>query len=113
MVRPEQIVKVKGVVKEFLEKSAFGAVPRRQGRSGNVVTYSLEMGSPNTLAKRGMTRYMLKPGDEVEMEEHPSYNADFRRVPRTAVRDQRQGNALRRSRRKFQVESCNEDKFFP
>ena len=31
------------------------------------------MGSPNTLAKRGMTRYMLKPGDEVELEEHPSF----------------------------------------
>ena len=41
--------------------------------SGKVVIYSLEMGSPNTLAKFGMTRNFPKQGDEIVVDVHPSF----------------------------------------
>jgi hypothetical protein len=69
-----KLVKVKGIVKEFSWRNPHTALfLEGKDDTGNVVTYSLEMGSPNVLAKLGYTRYIMKPGDEVEMEMHPSF----------------------------------------
>jgi len=70
----KQLVKVKGVVKEFNWRNPHSSLfIEGKDASGNAVTYSLEMGSPATLAKQGYTRTIFKPGDEVEIEMHPSF----------------------------------------
>jgi hypothetical protein len=69
-----KLVRVKGIVKEFSWRNPHSALfLEGKDEAGNAVTYSLEMGSPNVLAKLGYTRYIMKPGDEVEMEMHPSF----------------------------------------
>jgi len=71
----KKLVQVKGVVKEFSWRNPHSALfLDGKDESGNAVEYSLEMGSPATLAKMGYTRTMFKPGDTVEVEMHPSFS---------------------------------------
>ncbi|MEO8096135.1 MAG: DUF6152 family protein [Acidobacteriota bacterium] len=66
-------VTLKGTVTEFLWRnphcSLFIAVKQDNGKVEN---YSIEMFSPSLMAKRGYTRNVLKTGDQVEMDVHPS-----------------------------------------
>ena len=69
----KRTVKVKGIVKEFLWRNPHSSLYLEgKDESGKVVNYSIEMGSPNTLAKLGYTRNTFKPGDEAIIEAHPS-----------------------------------------
>ena len=69
----KRTVKVKGIVKEFLWRNPHSSLYLEgKDESGKVVSYSIEMGSPNTLAKLGYTRNTFKPGDEAIIEAHPS-----------------------------------------
>lgn len=69
-----KLVTVKGTVKEFLWRNPHSALfIDGKDEAGNVVTYSLELGSPNVLAKLGYTRYAMKPGDAIEIQMHPSF----------------------------------------
>ena len=69
-----KVVKIKGTVKEFRWRNPHSALfIDAKDEAGKMVTYSLEMGSPNTLAKRGWTRDIFKAGDEMVMEMHPSF----------------------------------------
>ena len=69
----KRTVKVKGIVKEFLWRNPHSSLYLEgKDESGKVVNYSIEMGSPNTLAKLGYTRNTFKPGDEAILEAHPS-----------------------------------------
>jgi Family of unknown function (DUF6152) len=68
----KKVVTVTGVVKEFRWRNPHSALfIISKDNSGNDVEYVLEMGSPNTLVKSGMTRKMFKPGDEVVVKMHP------------------------------------------
>lgn len=69
-----KVVTVTGVVKEFRWRNPHCALFLiSKDKSGNDVEYVLEMGSPNTLVNSGMTRKMIKPGDEVVVKMHPGF----------------------------------------
>lgn len=70
----KKLVMVKGIVKEFLWRNPHSALfLNGKDDSGKPVEYSIEMGSPNVLAKAGLTRNTYKPGDEAVVEMHPSF----------------------------------------
>ena len=67
-------VKVEGVVKEFHWRNPHsGLFVVAKDKSGKEITYALEMGSPNSLARAGYTRRTFKPGDHVVVEIRPSH----------------------------------------
>jgi hypothetical protein len=67
-------VKVQGTVKEFRWRNPHCALYiDGKDAAGHDVTYTLEMGSPNTLVKFGYTRTSFKPGDVTVMEMHPAF----------------------------------------
>jgi hypothetical protein len=69
-----KVVKIKGTVKEFRWRNPHSALFLvGKDVAGNEVTYSLEMGSPVTLVKYGLTRDSFKVGDEMVVEMHPSF----------------------------------------
>jgi hypothetical protein len=67
-------VKVDGVVKEFHWRNPHSGlfVTAADGK-GKEITYALEMGSPNSLARAGFTRRTFQPGDKVTVEFFPSH----------------------------------------
>jgi hypothetical protein len=67
------VVTVKGTVTEFLWRNPHCAlfVDVKQP-SGETVSYSIEMYSPSLMVKQGYTRTILKKGDTVELDVHPS-----------------------------------------
>jgi Family of unknown function (DUF6152) len=68
------VVKVKGTVKEFVWRNPHSELfIIGKDESGNAVTYAVECGSPGQLAKIGMTRKTFQPGDQVDVETHPSF----------------------------------------
>ncbi len=67
-------VRVEGVVKEFHWRNPHsGLFVVAKDAKGKEVTYALEMGSPNSLARAGYTRRTFKPGDKVVVEIRPSH----------------------------------------
>ena len=67
-------VKVEGTVTEFHWRNPHsGLFVEAKDASGKTVTYALEMGSPNSLARAGYTRRTFKPGDHVVVEIRPSH----------------------------------------
>jgi hypothetical protein len=67
-------VRVEGVVKEFHWRNPHsGLFVIGKDPQGKEVTYALEMGSPNSLARAGYTRRTFKPGDHVVVEIRPSH----------------------------------------
>jgi hypothetical protein len=69
-----RVVKLTGIIKEFRWRNPHSALfIEARDESGKLVTYALEMGSPNTLARLGYSRTTFKPGDAVVMEMHPSF----------------------------------------
>lgn len=66
-------VTLKGTVTEFLWRNPHSALFLDvKNADGKVVNYSIEMFSPSLLVQRGYTRTMMKKGDEVELDVHPS-----------------------------------------
>ena len=70
----KKVVKVTGTVKEFIWRNPHSALfMDGKDESGRMATYSIEMGSPNSLAKQGLRRTSFKPGDEATVEMSPSF----------------------------------------
>ena len=68
-----KLVPLKGTVTEFLWRNPHCALFLDVKQpNGEVVSYSIEMYSPSLMVKQGYTRTVLKKGDAVEMEVHPS-----------------------------------------
>lgn len=69
-----KVVTVTGVVKEFRWRNPHCALfIVAKDASGKEELYTLEMGSPNTLVNSGLSRKMIKPGDEVVIKMHPGF----------------------------------------
>jgi hypothetical protein len=68
-----KIVTLKGTVNEFLWRNPHSSlfVDVKQA-NGEVVGYAVEMFSPSLMVKQGYTRTVLKKGDTVELDVHPS-----------------------------------------
>jgi hypothetical protein len=66
-------VTLKGTVSEFLWRNPHSALFLDVKQSdGQMVAYSIEMFSPSLMVKQGYKRTVLKKGDEVEIDVHPS-----------------------------------------
>ena len=64
---------LKGTVSEFLWRNPHCALFLDvKEESGKVVNYSIEMFSPSLMVGRGYTKNVLKRGDEVTIDVHPS-----------------------------------------
>jgi hypothetical protein len=69
----KKVLVLKGTVSEFLWRNPHCALfVDVKEESGNVVNYSIEMFSPSLMVGRGYTKNVLKRGDEVTIEVHPS-----------------------------------------
>ena len=66
-------VLLKGTVTEFLWRNPHCALFLDVKQpNGETVNYSIEMYSPSLMVKQGYTRTVLKKGDAVEIDVHPS-----------------------------------------
>ena len=66
-------VSLKGTVTEFLWRNPHCAMFMDIKKpNGEVAGFSIEMYSPSLMVKQGYTRTVLKKGDSVEIEIHPS-----------------------------------------
>ena len=69
----KKLVTIKGTVSEFLWRNPHCALFLDvKDENGKVVNYSVEMFSPNLMVGGGYTKTVLKRGDEVTIEVHPS-----------------------------------------
>jgi hypothetical protein len=69
----KKVLTLKGTVNEFLWRNPHCALFLDvKDENGKVVNYSIEMFSPNLMVGRGYTKNVLKRGDEVTIEVHPS-----------------------------------------
>ena len=69
----KKTVTLKGTVSEFLWRNPHCALFLDvKDENGKVVNYSIEMFSPNLMVGRGYTKNVLKRGDEVTIDVHPS-----------------------------------------
>jgi hypothetical protein len=60
-----------GVVREFQWTNPHGWIQLTVSENGQAVEYSIELGSQNSLARRGWTRRSLKVGDRIKATVHP------------------------------------------
>ena len=68
-------VRIEGVAKQFAWRNPHaGLFLTGKDAAGKEVTYVLEMGSPNTLAKLGFNRLSIKPGDKVLAQVHVAFS---------------------------------------
>lgn len=66
-------VTLKGTVTEFLWRNPHSALFMDVKQpDGKTVAYSIEMFSPSLMVKQGYKRTVLKTGDQVEIDVHPS-----------------------------------------
>ena len=66
-------VTLKGTVTEFLWRNPHSALFMDVKQAdGKTVAYSIEMFSPSLMVKQGYKRTVLKTGDQVEIDVHPS-----------------------------------------
>jgi len=69
----KKTVTLKGTVSEFIWRNPHCALfVDVKDETGKVVNYAIEMFSPNLMVGRGYTKTVLKRGDEVTIEVHPS-----------------------------------------
>ena len=69
----KKVLTVKGTVSEFLWRNPHCALFLDiKEESGKVVNYSIEMFSPSLMVGRGYSKNVLKRGDEVTIDVHPS-----------------------------------------
>ncbi len=68
-------VRVEGVARQFMWRNPHcGLLLEVKDASGQLLTYTLEMGSPNTLARMGYNRLSIKAGDKVVVQAHIAYS---------------------------------------
>jgi hypothetical protein len=68
-----KVVTLKGTVTEFVWRNPHSALFLDVKQpTGEMVSYSIEMFSPSLMVKQGYTRTVLKKGDTVELDVHPS-----------------------------------------
>jgi hypothetical protein len=73
-----KVVPVAGVVKEFRWRNPHCVlVLASKDASGNEVTYSFEIGSPNSLVKGGFSRDTFKVGDTVSLNMRPAFGNPY------------------------------------
>lgn len=69
-----KVVTLNGIVKEFRWRNPHSALFLVcKDATGSDVTYAIEMGSPNTLARAGMRRDTIKAGDAMTIQVYPSF----------------------------------------
>jgi hypothetical protein len=67
-----KVVKIRGVVKEFLWTNPHSSFKVDvTGADGEVKTWLIEMNSPNNIVRQGWKRSTIKPGDAVTVAIHP------------------------------------------
>jgi hypothetical protein len=64
-------VTVSGTVREFQWTNPHSWLQLNVQRDGKTVEYSIELGSPNTMSRRGWRRTSFKPGDRVTVTMNP------------------------------------------
>ena len=64
-------VTIEGVVKEFRWVNPHSWLQLEVARGGATVEYSIELGSPNTMSRRGWRRTTFKTGDRVSVTMNP------------------------------------------
>lgn len=70
----KQKIRIAGVATQFMWRNPHcGLLLQGRDAAGKSVTYTLEMGSPNTLARMGYNRLSIKPGDKVVVQAHIAY----------------------------------------
>jgi hypothetical protein len=65
-------VTIKGAVKEFLWRNPHSGLFLEVKDETGTTSYAIEMYSPGLMVKQGYTRNTFKPGDQVEIDVHPS-----------------------------------------
>src|SRR5688572_1870563 len=65
MFDTRQEVTLTGTVREFQWTNPHGWLQVTVPRGGSTVEYSIELGSPNSMSRRGWRRTTFKPGDKV------------------------------------------------
>ena len=64
-------VTLSGTVREFQWTNPHSWLQLEVARGGATVEYSIELGSPNTMSRRGWRRTTFKPGDQVTVTMNP------------------------------------------
>ena len=64
-------VTLEGTVREFQWTNPHSWLQLDVARGGSTVEYSIELGSPNTMSRRGWRRTSFKPGDKVTVTMNP------------------------------------------
>jgi Family of unknown function (DUF6152) len=91
-----KVVTVRGVVKEFRWRNPHSALfIIAKDESGKEVTYAMEMGSPVTLVRLGYSRDTFKPGDQAEVEMHPSFTNPVNGYSPTSLKAVVNGKVMR------------------
>ena len=71
MFDPDQTITKAGTVKEFEWTNPHVWIQLMVDENGQIVEYSIEAGSPNTLVRRGWTSKSVKPGDRITVTINP------------------------------------------
>jgi hypothetical protein len=71
----KKVVKLSGVIKEFRWRNPHCTlVVTGKDGSGNEGAFAFEVGSPNSMIRRGLSRETFKVGDTVSFDMHPAFN---------------------------------------
>lgn len=71
MFDTRQEVTLSGTVREFQWTNPHSWLQLQVAREGRTVEYSIELGSPNTMSRKGWRRTTFKPGDRVTVVMNP------------------------------------------
>ena len=71
MFDSKQEVMLSGTVKEFQWTNPHSWLQVEVQRDGSSVEYSIELGSPNSMSRKGWRRTTFKPGDKVTLAMNP------------------------------------------
>lgn len=71
MFDSRQQVTLSGTVKEYQWTNPHGWLQLEVVRDDATIEYSIELGSPNTMSRRGWRRTSFKPGDKVTVTMNP------------------------------------------
>ena len=71
MFDAQKEVTLSGTVREFQWTNPHSWLQVQVQKGGSTVEYSIELGSPNTMSRRGWRRTTFKPGDQVTVTMNP------------------------------------------
>ena len=71
MFDTQREVTLNGTVREFQWTNPHSWLQLNVTQGGRTVEYSIEMGSPNTMSRKGWRRSTFKPGDKVSVVMNP------------------------------------------